>query len=148
MNHKKQLGIILFLVILVYSVIFIFGINKIFLSGDCVTYQGGDTSRCLGIAMFPDQFQALSLFSISLLPLLFLLIFTKEAVYLAWRKFALWFLPISALLIFSAPEYSGGGFIGMSYGFTREIMSMTLAVLFFVISLILIIYKSIKLRGK
>jgi hypothetical protein len=86
--------------------------------------------------------------SIIILILCIPLFFTKEAVYLAWRKFALWFLSISALIIFSAPEYSGGGFIGMSYGFTREIMSMTLSVLFLLISLILITYKSIKLRGK
>jgi hypothetical protein len=74
------------------------------------------------------------------------LYFFKEAVYLAWRKFALWYLPIVAVLILSA----GGGSNGFNpgYGMDTESLTFFFSGLFAFISLVLIIYKSIKLRGK
>jgi hypothetical protein len=66
--------------------------------------------------------------------------------YLAWRKFALWYLPIVAIFILSA----GGGSNGFNpgYGMDSESLTFFFSGLFAFISLILIIYKSVKLKGK
>ena len=82
---------------------------------------------------------------VSLLPLLFL----KEAVYKSWRNFAMIYIPIAIVLIMASPEYSDG-FLGGGWSMTpaREETTMWLSGLFLFISLILITYKSLKLRGK
>jgi preprotein translocase subunit SecG len=71
----------------------------------------------------------------------------SEAIFKSWKIFTYWWLPLSALFILSAPS-SGGGSIGIGGGIDREIVTWWFAGLFFIISLILIIYKSIKLKGK
>jgi len=85
--------------------------------------------------------------SIIILILCIPLFFTKEAVYFAWRKFAIWYVPISIIYISTASSRSQGSF-GYSMPSDQEFAMYALPFLFIVISLILIIYKSIKLRGK
>ncbi len=85
------------------------------------------------------------LLSFSTLPVLFLLLFTKQAVYETWKKFALIFIPITIVWIFTAPS-SCGGYLPMCI--TKELASMFSAGLFFLISLLIIIIKSIKLTEK
>ena len=79
---------------------------------------------------------------------LFLLYFLKEGVYKAWRKFAVIYLPIAIFLIAISPTHSSNFLGGPSVGYDREGTTIALSIIFLLISLILIIYKSIKLRKK
>jgi len=148
MNYKKEIKISLLVLFVTYSLVVLFGVNNIFISGDCVAVHGGIFSRCLGIALFPDKFQSISFFLFFLLPFLSLLFFTKEAVYLAWRKFVLWYFPTVALILLFSPASEGNGLMSIGVGGDRESLTFFFSGLFAIISLFLIIYKSIKLRGK
>lgn len=85
-------------------------------------------------------------FSMILFTLSFILLFTREAVFYSWKKFAIVYLPIAAILLFLTAGESGGG-IGFA-AIDGEIISWWLAGLFLSISLLIIGSKSWKLRGK
>ena len=86
-----------------------------------------------------------AVFFITLIPLYF----TKEAVYKAWRKFAIVYLPIAMILIaIGDTSGRGGGLGGPSMDMDREMTTFFFSGLFLFISFILILYKSLKLRGK
>ena len=91
--------------------------------------------------------QPLVLFLGSLSLIFLILLFTKEAVWITWKKFGIWYIPLAALLIFITPSSSGGSF-GYSMGLDREGVTMFFSALFLIISLIIIAIKSWKLRGK
>ena len=81
------------------------------------------------------------------MPALFLvslvLLFTSDSTYLAWRKFAVWAIPISAFILFLVPASSGGG-IGISGpDLTKETASWGVAILFLIISLGIIAKQSL-----
>jgi len=67
--------------------------------------------------------------------------------YLSWRKFAVWYLPIVTILILAAGGHGGGNGFNPGYGMDSESLTFFFSGLFFLISLILIIYQSIKLRN-
>jgi hypothetical protein len=71
----------------------------------------------------------------------------SEEAFLSWKKFAKYYTPFIVLIGIGAFFEDGGGSWGVSVGSTGDLFIFSL-VLFYVISLILIIYKSIKLRGK
>lgn len=71
----------------------------------------------------------------------------SPAVFLSWKKFALLWIPISAIFVLSASS-SGGGSIGIGGSIDREIVTWWFAGLFFIISIIIIIRESLKLQGK
>lgn len=84
------------------------------------------------------------------IPILFLSLITyflQEEVFRAWLHFAYWWIPLSLVMIYLAAGTSGGGF-GMPNVFDQEFVSMIFASLFAIISLILILTKSLLLRGK
>lgn len=85
----------------------------------------------------------LELYSIVILISLFLLFLLRIEVYKSWRKFALIYLPLAVLAIHAAPE-SGD----MLFDISKETVTIFFAGLFLLISLILIIVKSLTLRGK
>jgi len=91
--------------------------------------------------------QAPAMFSVVLFFLSLILLFLREEIFKSWKTFAIWWIPLSALFILSAPS-SGGGSIGIGGGIDREIVTWWFAGLFLIISLVLIIYKSIALRRK
>lgn len=68
----------------------------------------------------------------------------REEVFVAWMKFSQWWLPLSFIAVLITPR-SSGGFIEVAL---KETLSFICAVAFLLISLILIAYKSYKLRGK
>lgn len=68
----------------------------------------------------------------------------KEAVYLTWYNFVKWWIPLSLLAIIISPRYSHDWMFPIDKG--RVAFSTT--VIFALVSLILIGYKSYKLRGK
>ena len=81
--------------------------------------------------------------SISLLLILVVLLFLGENIFFSWFRVARWMIPIALLIVFSTPGVSHSWAIG---GPTRETISLFTAGLFLVISLILIIKKSIQVR--
>lgn len=71
----------------------------------------------------------------------------REEVFCAWFNFTKWWIPISIFLTLITPGSSGGGF-GIPSIFDKEFLAFILSALFFIISLVIIVRKSLKLRGK
>ena len=94
-----------------------------------------------------DLANFLTLFSFPIFLLSLILHFTREQVFRSWLKFARIFLPIAIALIVLTPSGSGGFSAGFG-GPDRETVTEELAALFSLISLVLIVYKSIKLRSR
>lgn len=106
---------------------------------------GQSTFDC--IELFSEKLaQPLVLMSLSLFITSIFLFFTKPEVFKTWSKFALVAIPLLALWIINTPVSCGGGYINMC--FDKESASLFSGVGFFVISLMLIVYKSFKLRTK
>lgn len=130
MGYKKILGII-------SIVSFV-----IFLSTILICYSPwGDICR-------PAANESIALSFILFTPSIFLispiLVFTHEEVFHSWKKFALGYLPVAAIILFITAGESGGG-IGAAR-IDGEIISWFLSGLFLFISLIIIAVKSWKLR--
>ena len=70
------------------------------------------------------------------------LIFTSPVVFSSWFRFAKYYLPIAALLVIVSPSIDRS-----ILGFDREFMTWLLSGIFLVVSLILIIYKQIRVRA-
>lgn len=86
-------------------------------------------------------------FSIITFVLSFTLRFLPELVFHAWKKFALWFVPISIVLTALSPEQRESGIFGpLFFSPDQESTVLMMAFLFSFISLILIIRKIIKLH--
>lgn len=75
-----------------------------------------------------------------------ILFFTKPEVFKAWSKFAMLVIPLLALLIIFTPVQCGGGYVGLCLD--KEMASIFSGVGFFIVSLVLIIYKSLKPRSQ
>jgi hypothetical protein len=144
MNYKKQIGILGGVMLVVISGITY--LDNYTGTGLCdfSVIKGIDYLNC-----FLDlSIDYVGMVSLSVFVILFFLFFTKEGVYLAWRKFALWYIPITLLItVASSTTSQGGSFSGMMPS-DREFVSYFFPIVFAFISLILIIYKSLKLRGK
>jgi hypothetical protein len=95
----------------------------------------------------PEWVQIPLLFFAAIFVLGIPLYFLKEVVYLAWRKFALWYLPIVAVILMFSSNSGGNGF-NPGYGFDTESLTFFFSGLFALISLVIIAVKSWKLRGK
>jgi|APHig6443717497_1056834.scaffolds.fasta_scaffold253420_1 hypothetical protein len=95
----------------------------------CTKIIGGD----VGMPLF--------LFSIALFFIFFIFLFIKEEIFNYWKKFAKIFLPVAIILIVITPTQYGG-FVGID----KEMVTWILSVLFFIISIGIIIYQSIKLK--
>lgn len=87
-------------------------------------------------------------FSIVLFVLSFILLFLREEIFQSWWKFTKIFIPISLLLILVNSFSSHGSFLAGSLGFDAELTTWWTAGLFFIISLIIIVYRTISIRRK
>ncbi len=85
----------------------------------------------------------LFLFSLVFIILLFFFLFTKEIVFNSWKKFAKIFISIAMILIIITPTQYGG-----IVGIDKESATWSLASLFLLASLTIIIWKSIELKRK
>ena len=72
--------------------------------------------------------------------------FLKEGVFKAWLKFTYWYFPIYILVILFLSDRGSGGYL-MGPVFNSEFFALTLSGLFVIISLILVIYKAVSLKG-
>ena len=93
-----------------------------------------------------DKNDSLSLFFLMFVPVFFFSLVTykmRAGVFGAWRNFAVVWLPISILLVAISPGTSADFQI-----IDKEFVAIVLSLLFTLISLILITYKSFALRKK
>lgn len=98
------------------------------------------------IEMFSESLaQPLFLGSMSLVVTSFILLFLKPEIFKTWSKFAIFAIPILAVFIITTPVQCSAA-LGMCLD--KELASWFSSILFLIISLIIIIYKSIKLRGQ
>ena len=85
------------------------------------------------------------------LPIIFLLslitYFLREEIFRAWLHFAYFWIPISLFFVYLASGSSGGGF-GIPNVFDQESVSIIFSGLFAVISLVIIIIKSLFFKKK
>jgi hypothetical protein len=72
------------------------------------------------------------------------LFFANDNIFKKWSIFAITLIILSSILISMTPEYSGGW--GPNYNLERESFSIWMAKAFVIISLVLIIWQSIKER--
>lgn len=86
--------------------------------------------------------QPLGFFSVVLFLITLILLFTKQAVFHLWLKFAIPYLILVTLLLAVAPTSNAD-----IYGLDRELIAWFTSALFLIISLLIIGIKSWKLRG-
>ena len=104
----------------------------------CVSYVCEDAVDAVAVP--------LGFFTLSLIPISLFLFFLREEVFHLWWKFSRWYLSIAFILIIVS---SGGGVAsGLGSLWDQEIAVWWTAGLFFIISLIIIIYKTISIRRK
>jgi hypothetical protein len=85
--------------------------------------------------------------SLSLLLIFFLLLFSKEAVVKAWLRFAMFSFPIYAFFLFLSASFGDGpsGFMSSGFlSFSSEGLVLALSLLYLIISILLITFKSIQ----
>ena len=70
--------------------------------------------------------------------------FIKEDVFKAWLKFTYYYIPIYVLVILLLSDNRGGGFGPI---FDSEFFAASLSGFYIIISLILVIYKAVSLKG-
>ena len=141
MGHRK----ITRMLVLIFSALFIGGliINNTFSIGLCAESDYNcDLLWGEGLAL-PLWFG-----SLTVLIILGLLYFRPQEVFNSWKKFAIWAIPLGAIFIAISPVSCEGGlgaFTGVCF-WTKEIATWWLSGLFFLISLLIILVKSLKLR--
>ncbi len=87
-------------------------------------------------------------FSIVSIPILLLLLLSRKEIFSGWWKFALAWVLLSGFVIALTPEYGGEGGFGLDLSFHRELVGQLTAAGFFIVSLLIIAWKSFQLRGK
>jgi len=75
------------------------------------------------------------------------LLFVRDYTYLSWRRFARWAIPIGAIILFLVPADSPGGWIS-GPDLTKETASWGVSIAFLLISLIIIVRKSLQKKNK
>jgi hypothetical protein len=116
MNYKKKIAVVLPLLLIIVAAIYV---NKFFTP----------------LGTF------LEFFSLAFAVVFFILLFTDVYVFSYWKKFTLIFFPLATLFVILMPSISEG-FVGID----KELATIFLAALFFVISLGIIIWKSFRLK--
>lgn len=116
-----------------------------------VTYSYNLYDFCYSAGHCPSLFDSLDTIGplIFLFPFVFVFslitYFLREEVFRSWLHFAYWWLPLSVVLIWWAAGTSGGGF-GMPNILDQETVAFVFSALFALISLLIIIIKSLILH--
>ena len=138
-RHRKKMRVLVIVIILGFSIGVILASPEKF--GICEQYQYNSCITPLG-----NIGQPVGMLSLSLLPISLLLLFLREEIYNTWKHFALWFIPLSALLIFLSSDSGSGVISGSGALLDTEGTAFLLAGMFLFVSLILIAVKWWKLR--
>ncbi len=104
-------------------------------------YTFGEDYRCLDKIIQNVGFP-LRLFAERMLPLVIILLFVSKNAFTSWVKFALWWIPLSFLLIANAPDTGHQAFrvIEMNMLVMAKLTGWT----FLILSLLLIAFKSLR----
>ncbi|MEK7615752.1 MAG: hypothetical protein AAB420_00920 [Patescibacteria group bacterium] len=137
---KKQISIILIVSILLVGLGVFFGsADKV---GLCLVDETYYDTTCM--TKYVEKIgQPLLFFSFSIFISVLILFFVRESTYLAWRKFAMWAVPIGAIILFLVPGSSGGGLGISGPDLTKETASWGVSIIFLIISLFIIIKNSL-----
>jgi hypothetical protein len=73
--------------------------------------------------------------------------FIKEEVFKAWLKFTYWYFPVYILSILFLSGMGGGGGYMIGNVFDSNFFAISLSGLYIIISLILVVYKAVSLKG-
>lgn len=106
-------------------------------------YQFGDSQGCLD-HFVPTLGHAILIFSASIFPFLLILRFFDRQLFLSWVRFTAVSLPIAILLIVVAPDTDGGSWLPSPS--SQEALMILLPALYILASVIIIAYKSWRLR--
>ena len=137
MSHKKKF-IITFLVLLVVAIGFILYARADYVG---ICDQVLKERTCLKRLYFIVG--PIFTLSIGLAPFFLILAFLPEPVFRAWRKFALWYIPIAAIvLIFDTITATHGNLMN----FDTELTNWFLVIVFVLTSVCIIITKSVNLN--
>lgn len=136
MSHRKILAILLGMSILGIITGFFIVYPESF--GVCVNNQDCMDSEFLIFNIA----HPLVLGLIPLLPILFILLFLPKEIFKTWKKFAIVLIPISIILITITPIQCSAP-LGMC--FDKKLITRFLSITFSIISLIIIIYKSVRI---
>lgn len=90
---------------------------------------------------FNEIIQVIFIFSIPIIIVSFILLFLREQVFNTWLKFSIIFLLIAIVLIAMAPTVNG-----TLIGFDKETTTLWLATIFMIVSLLIVVIKSLHLR--
>ena len=130
MSHRKILGILLGISILGLIT------GLAFLYPEKIGVCSPDDRECI----YPRAFsigEPLTFGLIPFIPLLIILFFFSKEIFKTWGKFALVIIPLSIIVIISTPVSCHSILC-----FNKELMAWSLSILFLILSLIIIIYKS------
>lgn len=102
------------------------------------SWDGLDT--CLG---YSEQYVAQGIFLFSVISLFYsiLLLFLHKKIFNFWLSFSVFYIIFAMILILKSNSHYSGGGLGLSFGNETNFLSLFTAALFFVISLLLIIWK-------
>jgi hypothetical protein len=141
MSYKKEIGINIIIIFILNWLVWLMLRNQEIFS-EAVRQKFTWAVYAVDIEYF---FAPVFLSLLSILFILFFLFFISESIYHSWRKFALWYVPLSILItVNSGTQSQSGGLLPSD----AEFLTYFFPIVFLLISLILIIYKSIKLKGK
>jgi len=132
MNYRKQILILLIIAVILWSISYYIAMSCLKNDFAC-NYEALITPFFLGMP---------ALFLVS-----FILLFTRKSIYFSWRKFARWAIPIGAIILFLVPADSPGGWIS-GPDLTKETASWGVSIAFLLISLIIIVRKSLQKKNK
>jgi hypothetical protein len=137
MSYKKKLYRIIFFSLVGFG-------GGVFFLNLCDLQLG--VPRCFDLEELGSFF---SFFSIVIFFLSLILLVLHEEVFQSWKKFAKIYFSIStAIILYFAFSGGRGGNFGVGGGMDTEGATMFLSTLFFIISVIIIVRKWLKLRGK
>ncbi len=111
----------------------------------CTTigYLDGNIYPCMDVLYLIElmflSFLPITIFSLITYPL-------REETFRSWLRFAKWWVPMSMLLVLITPDGQSGGY--MPSLIDKQVVAFLTSAVFIIISLIIVLYKSIKLRGK
>ena len=145
MHYKKKILAQLVLTALVLCVSILLGnSDKI---GLCSTNIASYDTSC--VTRYEESFaQPIFFLSLSLLATSIILFFVRESVFKSWRRFAYWAVPIGAIILWLAPTSTPGG-IGISFlDFTKQSASWLVSSAFLLISLWIIVSRSLHATSK
>ena len=151
LNYRKKNKITLIVALFVFLLLFILilAIDKSYFCSTDYLYKNTNVVIDLFCSRFVGEGILLPawLFSGAIAIISFILLFLKEQVVNAWKKFEIIFIAISAAWIIIAPAGCGGGWAGFGgCVFDKETTAMFASAVFLIVSILIITVKSWKLR--